>query len=174
MMTQILGPVLPHWSLKPPNLLTASMFFPEAEGGGGGGGMRFRNQRYCEYWFCYEHPWLWLASLLEHLQWGEPRGLQHSESTYPRHRKTNSKGPRGKDHAGSTTRSHELEESSRSDAGKATRVIPIFSYPRCRRLCSRSHAGEAARDHSPARTKNEYRRRSNAGRMTRVGADALS
>ncbi|KAF3592675.1 hypothetical protein DY000_02027850 [Brassica cretica] len=52
--------------------------------------------------------------------------MLHPESTYPHHRKTNSKGPRGKDHAGSTTRSHELEESSRSDAGKATRVIPIF------------------------------------------------
>ncbi|KAF3550319.1 hypothetical protein DY000_02004965 [Brassica cretica] len=102
------------------------------------------------------------------------RMTRHPESTYPRHRKTNSKGSRGKDHAGSTTRSHELEESSRSDAGKATRVIPIFPYPHCRRLCSRSHAGEAARDHSPARTKKEYRRRSNAGRMTRVGVDRLN
>ncbi|KAF2576196.1 hypothetical protein F2Q70_00001515 [Brassica cretica] len=50
----------------------------------------------------------------------------HPESTDPRHQKTDSEKPRGKDHAGSTTRSHELEESSRSDAEKATRVIPIF------------------------------------------------
>ncbi|KAF3600535.1 hypothetical protein F2Q69_00035109 [Brassica cretica] len=50
----------------------------------------------------------------------------HPESTDPRHQKTDSEKPRGKDHAGSTTRSHELEESSRSDVGKAMRVIPIF------------------------------------------------
>ena len=55
-----------------------------------------------------------------------------------------------------------------SDAGD-----PHLPYPRCRRFCSRSHAGEAARDHSPARTKKECRRRSDAGKVTRVGADRL-
>ncbi|KAF3541899.1 hypothetical protein F2Q69_00024406 [Brassica cretica] len=35
-------------------------------------------------------------------------------------------GPRGKDHAGSTTRSHELEESSRSDAGDPHLPLPAL------------------------------------------------
>ncbi|KAF2562497.1 hypothetical protein F2Q70_00018616 [Brassica cretica] len=55
---------------------------------------------------------------------------EHPESTDPRHRKINSRS-----HTGSSTRSHGLEESSRSDAGKATRVIPIFPYPCCRSDC---------------------------------------
>ena len=40
-------------------------------------------------------------------------------------------------------------------------------------LCSRSHAGEAARGPLPTRMKKECRRRSNAGKATRVGADRL-
>ncbi|KAF3588801.1 hypothetical protein F2Q69_00026857 [Brassica cretica] len=60
---------------------------------------------------------------------GEPRGLQHPESTCPRHRKTNSKEPRRKDHAGSTTRLHELEESSRSSRGEGDAGDPHLPLP---------------------------------------------
>ncbi|KAF2564044.1 hypothetical protein F2Q70_00017748 [Brassica cretica] len=49
--------------------------------------------------------------------------------------------------------------------------LPLPALPKC---LSRSHAGEVVRDHSPARTKKEHHRRSNAGRMTRVGVDRLN
>ena len=47
------------------------------------------------------------------------RGLQHPESFYPRHGKTKSKEPRGKRHAGSTTRSHD-------DAGDLHLPLPAL------------------------------------------------
>ncbi|KAF3528246.1 hypothetical protein DY000_02039661 [Brassica cretica] len=50
----------------------------------------------------------------------------HAGSSTPSPLTRVTRRPTQRSHAGSTTRSHELEESSRSDAGKATRVIPIF------------------------------------------------
>ncbi|KAF3497697.1 hypothetical protein DY000_02053864 [Brassica cretica] len=54
---------------------------------------------------------------------------QHPESTCLRHRKTNSKEPRGKEHAGSTTRSNELEGSSTSSRGEDDAGDPHHPLP---------------------------------------------
>ena len=61
------------------------------------------------------------------------RGLQHPESFYPHHGKTKSKEPRGKRHAGSTTRSHELEglsTSSRGDDDAGDLHLPLPALPK--------------------------------------------
>ncbi|KAF2619019.1 hypothetical protein F2Q68_00040151 [Brassica cretica] len=61
------------------------------------------------------------------------RGLQHPESFYPRHGKTKSEEPRGKRHAGSTTRSHELERlstSSRGDDDAGDLHLPLPALPK--------------------------------------------
>ncbi|KAF3573216.1 hypothetical protein F2Q69_00061299 [Brassica cretica] len=54
---------------------------------------------------------------------------QHLKSTCPHHRKTNSKEPRGKEHVGSTTRSHELEGSSTSSRGEDDAGDPHLPLP---------------------------------------------
>ena len=61
------------------------------------------------------------------------RGMQHPESFYPRHGKTKSEEPRGKRHAGTTTRSHELEGlsmSSRGDYDAGDLHLPLPALPK--------------------------------------------
>ncbi|KAG2257277.1 hypothetical protein Bca52824_076571 [Brassica carinata] len=68
-------------------------------------------------------------------------------------------------------RARRIIEVRRGEGDAGDPHLPLPALPKC---LSRGHAGEAARDHSPARTKKEHRRRSNAGRMTRVGVDRLN